>query len=1045
MSSIPGPVIRFLIDQPGLAQAINPAMQQVKQQAQAASRSVAESWRATAAQIRADMARGTLSTRELANAQRDLVSSLQGQLSSLRQRSEISTKELGNMKAMTLELERQKNALKTGAGIGITRGTEHALSQVGTQNMLGMTRMLDALVNRYFGGAAGAAVRTLRDTAYYSSMAGQAGAESGGKTSLLGKLFTPTGLGVAAGVGGVLAGTAAITKMGLAGGKLAEELTNTATKTGMTVENLIKLRSASDILGVNFDRVQTGFRKFSQEITFATAATLPNASQKAKEAAAIFKVLGVDVKKAAADPFSAIQQLSLALSKLPDGAVKTATAVQLFGRGGMELLPVLNNLQGSIRGLGGVIHDLSASVGGATGSEIAMKQQTEKFRLELEKLEVSLSHGVIPALTAMVGWANDAGRIIKATFVPLVELLEGHPGKTSAAKPQSRALNLGGFLNYTQASGDTAKTQADLARIESTTGKAAKDAAGRVKKLREEFLKFHKAFTAGHAPNVGGIPGSRNPELLGGGTLEDAVKAARKTANEIAKQNKALVDAQNKAAEEIQRQMEHYKRKADSLFGDLLSGNTKSFSGKFESDVETIVTKRFRDNFDKTIGGLLQNLDQSINGKSGGSSSGGGIGGIFGKIFGINLGPGGTPGTFSGPLGLGGPGGKSTVAIQAGQTGVTTQVMYVNAGSVTIGGAASSGHGGGSFGIPGAGGSGFLGGAGGGFGTFFGNLNPFGGGNSFFGNLSPFGGRTSAGGGATSGGLGGIFGGGAGQILGGLLVGGLGASHGSVTSEALGASGTAQGLVKALVATGHISPALAGKLIPGLGGAGLVASGLAEGGGAGVLSDVAGGAQIGGAVGGPVGAAIGAAVGAIAGGIRAIFGGDSWSRKVVNAMNRQAIYLPPSESFSFASNGSIANTLQTGFGMSGNRGSTYALPSGTPFWANPIYGPLNNYQKGQLNQWEYGLNPNEPFFGAGASGNNPGNPFVGNFNGWHGRAFPTQPAVQIHLNLPGYVDANSAEAALGPIKEKLSQLVASTFHQNSSGMAYMTRRVTDLP
>ena len=130
-----------------------------------------------------------------------------------------------------------------------------------------------------------------------------------------------------------------------------------------------------------------------------------------------------------------------------------------------------------------------------------------------------------------------------------------------------------------------------------------------------------------------------------------------------------------------------------------------------------------------------------------------------------------------------------------------------------------------------------------------------------------------------------------------------------------------------------------------------MATGISQGGLGGGLEDVAGGAQVGTAIAPGIGTAIGAGVGALIGIINGIIGAGGWQNNVKNAMRNQAIYLPPSENFSFASNGSISSTLGTGFSTSGNTLSQYGLGN-TPFYASAIYGPLTNAQKLQLQQTE---------------------------------------------------------------------------------------------
>src|SRR5580658_8388005 len=116
MGSIPGPVISFRISQPELAGAVQPAFAQIRQQSQTVSNQIADDWKRMAAQIRASMAQGAMSTAQEADARRNIVSVLDRQLTGYRQLNEISTKELSNLRAMTLERERQASFLKGSGG-----------------------------------------------------------------------------------------------------------------------------------------------------------------------------------------------------------------------------------------------------------------------------------------------------------------------------------------------------------------------------------------------------------------------------------------------------------------------------------------------------------------------------------------------------------------------------------------------------------------------------------------------------------------------------------------------------------------------------------------------------------------------------------------------------------------------------------------------------------------------------------------------------------------------------------------------------------------
>ena len=170
MSSIPGPIISFKIDSSAISQ-INSATQNVAstfraQMKSATDQTVAE-WQRMSAQLRASLSSvGTEEVRSLnsiKNARGEIIRVVSQELSLLQSKDSLTKKELADLKAMTNERERQLDAIKRSVGVGVTSGTSSALGQVSFQTTQGIERMVDSLVNRYMGGAAGALTRTIRD------------------------------------------------------------------------------------------------------------------------------------------------------------------------------------------------------------------------------------------------------------------------------------------------------------------------------------------------------------------------------------------------------------------------------------------------------------------------------------------------------------------------------------------------------------------------------------------------------------------------------------------------------------------------------------------------------------------------------------------------------------------------------------------------------------------------------------------------------------------------------------------------------------------
>src|ERR1700723_2166134 len=179
MGTLPGPIISFRFSAEDVSSAVAPAFQQVRQQSQSISNAIAEDWRRMAAQIRASIAQGASGEKEILASRTQLLSILDRQIAGYNKLNELSARELTSLKAVTLERERQADAIRRGVSVGVTGGTSSALGQVSQQTVLGIERIFDSVINRYLGGAAGAAARTVRDVSYYSNQA-SGGTGSGG-------------------------------------------------------------------------------------------------------------------------------------------------------------------------------------------------------------------------------------------------------------------------------------------------------------------------------------------------------------------------------------------------------------------------------------------------------------------------------------------------------------------------------------------------------------------------------------------------------------------------------------------------------------------------------------------------------------------------------------------------------------------------------------------------------------------------------------------------------------------------------------------------
>lgn len=131
--------------------------------------------------------------------------------------------------------------------------------------------------------------------------------------------------------GGVLAAAGAATLMVQSAGAQAEALEHVSQKTGISVATIQNWTVAMAQSGIGTDALTRGVKQLSEQIV---QARIPNT-----QAAQTFSELGLT----ASSVDGVIEQLADQFENMPDGAEKTRLAVQLFGKAGQDLIPILNS------------------------------------------------------------------------------------------------------------------------------------------------------------------------------------------------------------------------------------------------------------------------------------------------------------------------------------------------------------------------------------------------------------------------------------------------------------------------------------------------------------------------------------------------------------------------------------------------------------------------------------------------------------------------------------------------------------------------------
>lgn len=176
-----------------------------------------------------------------------------------------------------------------------------------------------------------------------------------------------------------------------------DQMAESAERIGLTTEALSGLAYAGKMSGLELDDMTLALTKLSGK--------MQDAASGSKEAKALFKDLGVNVKDASGNLKTAdaiFAEVAEKFSGLEDGAAKTALAVDLFGKSGAKLVPLLN---GGAQGLKDMT-DEAARLGGILDGKLA--KQAADFNDNLDKLATLSASAGKSIASGLLPWLNEA-------------------------------------------------------------------------------------------------------------------------------------------------------------------------------------------------------------------------------------------------------------------------------------------------------------------------------------------------------------------------------------------------------------------------------------------------------------------------------------------------------------------------------------------------------------------------------------------------------------------------------------------------------------
>ncbi len=336
-------------------------------------------------------------------------------------------------------------------------------------------------------------------------------------------------LGVAVSV----AGLTAMVKTAIDTGDALDEMSQ---RVGVSVETLSVWKPAAEQSGVSGESFEKGLRKLST--------TMLEAATGSEDAARGFSAVGVEFKNQDGT-LRATDQVLLDLAErfkaMPDGAEKTALAVQLFGKSGAELIPFLNQGRDGINELAAEMQALGVQMSSETAAQAGnFNDALDKLKLATQSIGNQIIASLLPALNDMAGGMVESAKqggtlrtILDGVVLVLKTLALGAATVGKAFVALGEAIGAGVAAAVEALKGNTDGAKAIIA-----------DLKGNLVKRLDELASFRDSLFDLKPIEVKAPKIQADPELLQRLTKPKASKPAQDTTGAQTTLMKAQLDAE---------------------------------------------------------------------------------------------------------------------------------------------------------------------------------------------------------------------------------------------------------------------------------------------------------------------------------------------------------------------------------------------------------------------------------------------------------------------------------------------------------------------
>lgn len=307
----------------------------------------------------------------------------------------------------------------------------------------------------------------------------------------------------------------------------ADQLDEMSERTGIAVQTLSELEYAAKMNGKTLDDVQSALNRVSVKATDAATGN--------KTAALAFDALNISVKNADGSMRTSLEiteDIGDAFRGIQDPTLKAALAVEIFGKQGPTLVPMIEKLQDARKE--------ARELGAVVGPEFA--QQAAEFNDNMDRLTFmakgfagAILSDVLPALSDMFTEFRTGMKVFGSFGSAMWNIGTTNPFKTPLEHAKDYAA-------------EVSSLEASIKKLDATGTAYDRMNANRLRDQLESTRKLAQYFKeiSGYQ-EVGAGRGFINPPMV-----KPDQPDAKKILDELAKANKQLTDAEREALRQEQ-------------------------------------------------------------------------------------------------------------------------------------------------------------------------------------------------------------------------------------------------------------------------------------------------------------------------------------------------------------------------------------------------------------------------------------------------------------------------------------------------------------